>query len=199
MFQFYVLDFNPHSCEGSDSMPSAYICKFYAFQSTLPRREWRKGLNIGQGNISYFNPHSHEGSDNSGLRQIDYASDFNPHSHEGSDYFGVSVNYLTTDFNPHSHEGSDKTTVGELASTMGFQSTLPRREWQDGELDLRDLLNFNPHSHEGSDVIGIINRFLRNRFQSTLPRREWPEPVVPNLSIHRISIHTPTKGVTQYI
>ena len=57
-----MVDFNPHSHEGSD-------------------HHGPKSLMY----ISDFNPHSHEGSDHTiKLDASDY-DDFNPHSHEGSD------------------------------------------------------------------------------------------------------------------
>ena len=75
-----------------------------------------------------------------------------------------------------------------------FQSTLPRRERQNGLQKIRKHMHFNPRSREGSDVVFIHWSFIvayfnprsregsdfplfRNlplirKFQSTLPRRE---------------------------
>ena len=81
------------------------------------------------------------------------------------------------DFNPRSHEGSDGQAMDGLSETAAFQSTLPRRERREANLDepaeegisihaptkgatrkLRPMYlrirNFNPRSHEGSDSNG---------------------------------------------
>ena len=56
--------------------------------------------------------------------------------------------------------------------------------------------DFNPHSHEGSDF-DIYFWWLKTcKFQSTLPRREWRFYTWSKWKTKRISIHTPTKGVT---
>ena len=80
-------------------------------------------------------------------------------------------------FNPHSHEGSDFVLPPVAFMFHVFQSTLPRREWQKRHNNDRLCsIYFNPHSHEGSDV---------------KPKK---------LSLGKIiSIHTPTKGVTQIV
>ena len=75
-----------------------------------------------------------------------------------------------------------------------FQSTLPRREWQQVWTDKNGDKNFNPHSREGSDwaytynalqyqisihtpakgvTLSLVNGGFVTIFQSTLPRREW--------------------------
>ena len=143
------------------------------FQSTLPRREWRS----------------------SGLHHL-YRLHFNPHSHEGSDVLRVQYTFSDGYFNPHSHEGSDDNTLRNCPTilqisihtpTKGvtksssyncwlkrFQSTLPRREWPKSMQASWLSIYFNPHSHEGSDRLHTVY----------------------HASTH-ISIHTPTKGVTQ--
>ena len=60
-----------------------------------------------------------------------------------------------------------------LLSQWWFQSTHPRRVWQRGDNNLVSFYCFNPHTHEGCDLL------LRLR-----------------LLTERVSIHTPTKGVT---
>ena len=57
-----------------------------------------------------------------------------------------------------------------------FQSTLPRREWRGWF----------------TACVGFV------RFQSTLPRREWQRLTKIQRIPHRISIHTPAKGVTEW-
>ena len=55
---------------------------------------------------------------------------FNPHSREGSDFFFRVYNCNIFHFNPHSREGSDKYGRYIYDRKCQFQSTLPRREWQ---------------------------------------------------------------------
>ena len=54
-----------------------------------------------------------------------------------------------------------------------FQSTHPRRVWQNIKASLSSLTSFNPHTHEGCDTNYVYK-----------------------LSNWVVSIHTPTKGVT---
>ena len=63
--------------------------------------------------------------------------------------------------------------VSILLALLAFQSTLPRREWREKTFLDRIPNNFNPHSHEGSDIGAVRAKDEK-----------------------RISIHTPTKGVT---
>ena len=58
--------------------------------------------------------------------------------------------------------------------TVQFQSTHPRRVWQSVEHWATPYGSFNPHTHEGCD-----------------------NPVFDRFCIGDVSIHTPTKGVTQ--
>ena len=77
-------------------------------------------------------------------------------------------------FNPHTHEGCDM------------------------DIDLIEPLwnGFNPHTHEGCDTAYIFGFVGRRKFQSTHPRRVWPFASVISIIQSFVSIHTPTKGVT---
>ena len=81
-----------------------------------------------------------------------------------------------------------------------FQSTLPRREWR-SHLPVTYLhwCYFNPHSHEGSDWKQWMEWYCRLYFnphshEGSDDDKQW----IRNLS-ECISIHTPTKGVTEYL
>ena len=77
-------------------------------------------------------------------------------------------------FNPHTHEGCD--------------------QWQ--AAFLLDFAGFNPHTHEGCDK-DIANKVTDIvTFQSTHPRRVWHIDEEEVKVFIRVSIHTPTKGVT---
>ena len=85
--QWFIIDFNPHSREGSDLRFYPQVLKLLVFQSTLPRREWLRSCTGFPAYISFqstlprrewqvfpccfvylynFNPHSREGSDKQG-------------------------------------------------------------------------------------------------------------------------------------
>ena len=55
---------------------------------------------------------------------------------------------------------------------------------------------FNPHTHEGCDWLIHQISVLSSRFQSTHPRRVWQDCSHFAPVNQRVSIHTPTKGVT---
>ncbi len=77
------------------------------------------------------------------------------------------------DFNPHSHAGSDLS----LLQTLNF------------------YFDFNPHSHAGSDVIATNLVFLFLYFNPHSHAGSDHGSIVKS-SITKISIHTPTQGVT---
>ena len=124
------------------------------------------------------------------------------------------------DFNPHSHKGSDKECV-ELGSNltisihtptrgvtdngkqegiyMQFQSTLPQGEWRlHGSLH-QFFWNFNPHSHKGSDRIDLL-RHLSHLFHfNPHSHKGSDQRGCCCRYFDNISIHTPTRGVTQFL
>ena len=87
--------------------------------------------------------------------------------------FHISYSLLVSIHTPtkgvtYEHVGIDRTLL--------FQSTHPRRVWQRStESTVETVESFNPHTHEGCDA-----------------------NLTKHLQYQRVSIHTPTKGVTQY-
>ena len=103
---------------------------------------------------------------------------------------------LLSRFNPHTHEGCDLRASFDKLDDFQFQSTHPRRVWRPirkvhahlikfqsthpRRVWLSDcfyppiMISFNPHTHEGCDIANDFYRYAK-----------W------------VSIHTPTKGVTQ--
>ena len=77
-------------------------------------------------------------------------------------------------FNPHTHAGCDSKLLMNLRNSFLFQSTHPRRVWPREEW------------------IDWTERW----FQSTHPRRVWLQGTVPYDREIKVSIHTPTQGVT---
>ena len=86
----------------------------------------------------------------------------------------------------------------ETAGDVWFQSTHPRRVWRFLARHCRTLSRFNPHTHAGCD---IHSWFYRSRFRCFNPHTHagcdsfWP---VIYIQV-KVSIHTPTQGVTTAI
>ena len=146
---------------------------FHVFQSTHPRRVWltRPTTNI---RTSSFNPHTHEGCDSKSSISclIFWVSIHTPTK-------GVTTNQTNRD-------------IAEQ-----FQSTHPRRVWPRTETSFRSLLLFqstHPRRvwHDPA-TYGVAYCW----FQSTHPRRVWLYEVLLVSPGWHVSIHTPTKGVTQ--
>ena len=99
---------------------------------------------------------------------------FNPHTHEGCDFL-----FLKFLFQLHVSIHTPTKGVTDLfvrsVVAKPFQSTHPRRVWL---------------SHSRFTEILLL-------FQSTHPRRVWHAGSVAGLVAKIVSIHTPTKGVTQ--
>ena len=188
--------FNPHSHEGSDrrikkrrnDWKISIHTPTKGVTSTRPTTESStiisihtptKGVTLPRHwlrwNQTDFNPHSHEGSDVWRGAYICFYIYFNPHSHEGSDCIRQRrLRRSVFNFNPHSHEGSDS------------------KDWQRH----RQPGNFNPHSHEGSDSIVWSVRSMRRDFNPHSHEGSDASDLI-SLVDSVISIHTPTKGVTQ--
>ena len=124
-----------------------------------------------------FNPHTHEGCDTDCSWDDWRYRCFNPHTHEGCDtHLSCSIDWGKC-FNPHTHEGCD-CPIGEVYTHLiKFQSTHPRRVWQEHCINTRQCL----------------------QFQSTHPRRVWRYSSCYTHHGRWVSIHTPTKGVTSQI
>ena len=148
---------------------------FSGFQSTLPRREWLR-VQTSCILVTIFQ---------STLPRREWLS---------LKYSCFVPRY----FNPHSHEGSDRNTHLWKLRWLEFQSTLPRREWH-ANIGVKSILKyFNPHSHEGSDrkvglIISVLANFNPHSHEGSDCRFFLP------IDLPKISIHTPTKGVTDLI
>ena len=145
------------------------------FQSTHPRRVWPMMPGFLAPSISFQSTHPRRV-----WRRVEAIWKtmvrFNPHTHEGCDTFRSigSVSYRC--FNPHTHEGCDPSRPGCSPHADKFQSTHPRRVW-----------------HLKNHTVMAVNQF-----QSTHPRRVWLANSYSFVSLNKVSIHTPTKGVTKW-
>ena len=104
---------------------------------------------------------------------------------------------LADSFNPHTHEGCDVNFRLISRSLFQFQSTHPRRVWRIAALRQATALQFQ--STHPRRVWHTFSRDMPTNpvFQSTHPRRVWPWLPWWRLLWCLVSIHTPTKGVTQ--
>ena len=84
------------------------------------------------------------------------------------------ISLPTACFNPHTHEGCD---IHPDFHLVGFRG-------------------FNPHTHEGCDSTCTLMHIFMLKFQSTHPRRVWLISTDKQFGMAKVSIHTPTKGVT---
>ena len=144
--------------------------------------------------ISSLNPHTHAGCDTVMGEDVSQRDCFNPHTHAGCDFTIVKISGILLVSIHTPTQGVTSFTavtlqVGEVSihtPTQGvtlsshrvddhyqFQSTHPRRVW---------------HS--------LVFPFDKTKeFQSTHPRRVWPEMQAKHYP-WKVSIHTPTQGVT---
>ena len=97
---------------------------------------------------------------------------FNPHTHEGCDW-NLCQGYQESAVSIHTPTKGVTFPRSESSRVKLFQSTHPRRVWLFLKTQFKRKWSFNPHTHEGCDQLA----------KWKLPRG-------------RVSIHTPTKGVT---
>ena len=151
---------------------SFLFSSYFLFQSTHPRRVWPIVL-MACFLTKSFNPHTHEGCDRPRPKRKCCNSCFNPHTHEGCDafLFFLCHKLFVSIHTPTKGVTYDDTIFGYLGA---FQSTHPRRVWH----------------------TALARLFLLRVFQSTHPRRVWLSLSRTFLATKHVSIHTPTKGVT---
>ena len=143
-----------------------------------------------------FNPHTHAGCDKeiwmrslrNGLFQsthprrvwlMEYFHNtrvigFNPHTHAGCDLNKIYLNNMTKAVSIHTPTQGVTRFSNKNIDVWWFQSTHPRRVWQRSGLQLQ----------------------IYSGFQSTHPRRVWLPTDILRVVNPKVSIHTPTQGVT---
>ena len=100
-------------------------------------------------------------------------------------------------FNPHTHEGCDLEDYC-AKHNLKFQSTHPRRVWLYINWANKRANVFQSTHPRRVWPIGCKLEIRVLEFQSTHPRRVWHLFRVAFLFHLCVSIHTPTKGVTQH-
>ena len=167
------------------------------FQSTHPRRVWHRRCNINIIVMS-FNPHTHAGCDcHYRLLYTDKIC-FNPHTHAGCDEEVKNANKVDR---VSIHTPTQGVTIppSPYCREILFQSTHPRRVWLLPVIAVTLIKGFNPHTHAGCDKSDVHQSIIPIMFQSTHPRRVWLLLMVYTIGKRKVSIHTPTQGVTLYL
>ena len=98
-------------------------------------------------------------------------------------------------FNPHTHEGCDWILHYRLEKEE-FQSTHPRRVWLGSSVSVCRCGLFQSTHPRRVWLWGGFGGGKPPRFQSTHPRRVWQPTLNAIVYECKVSIHTPTKGVT---
>ena len=143
------------------------------FQSTHPRRVWPSPPVVIASGKS-FNPHTHAGCD---VLSVQYLSDVQFQStHPRRVWLQLERGTIATDWfqSTHPRRVWQKHTIMKTFDSL-FQSTHPRRVWLQLTYIKIFCICFNPHTHAGCDLLNLHINHLK-----------------------RVSIHTPTQGVTDY-
>ena len=193
---FLISNFNPHFREGSDELVRTTPSASSVFQSTLPRRKWHMGPYGGTGWETI--------SIHTSAKEVTKAY------LELGNLQRISI-----------HTSAKEVTCSDIFSASAqarFQSTLPRRKWQEEEITEPDHADISIHTSAKE-----VTRKRKSQsqtmliFQSTLPRRKWrdcgenvisaeyfnphfregsDEDITDRQQEARISIHTSAKEVT---
>ena len=100
-------------------------------------------------------------------------------------------------FNPHSHEGSDFPRPVKSYERLNFN---PHSHEGSDFLYCKIIIliyYFNPHSHEGSDAVADAASSGMLSISIHTPTKGATDYVNLGQGVYEISIHTPTKGATQ--
>ena len=121
---------------------------------------------------------------------------FNPHTHEGCDFahsffFKISKVFQST----HPRRVWQPYQLSRNGFSL-FQSTHPRRVWPYGCCGKLRVLRFNPHTHEGCDRPPSSPSYHSVSFNPHTHEGCDATSFYDKGNFLRVSIHTPTKGVT---
>ena len=214
----WTLYFNPHSHAGSDIDLLSYVNRKIGFQSTLPRREWRKTFSPVHEYIEISIHTPTQGvTTNTHFFQLRFAA-FQSTLPRREWQRAFWLWYYSRGFQSTLPRREWHWKHCQLVWIVWFQSTLPRREWLpprkqekiraqfQSTLPRREWLvcrkirwrrgnDFNPHSHAGSDIIYCSS--YNNPYDFN-PHSHAGSDIseYPSLQTELISIHTPTQGVT---
>ncbi len=166
-------NFNPRSREGSDHTAGPFYCRPCLFQSTLPRRERQLILVILK--TLYISIHAPaKGATRGSTCQSFLSFYFNPRSREGSDFFRVMVwRSMTISI----HAPAKGATVSSLRRSTGS-------------------VYFNPRSREGSDAVGVLIEIFKSAISIHAPAKGATDYRIIEERYNYISIHAPAKGAT---
>ncbi len=127
--------------------------------------------------------------------KTDDLKDFNPHSHAGSDLIIARRASIKSDFNPHSHAGSDLLRLESAMYRYNFNPHSHAGSDLNGNHLQSTMYYFNPHSHAGSDY-AFLQKGTGQKISIHTPTQGVTSKIVDLQLGVGISIHTPTQGVT---
>ena len=186
--------FNPHTHEGCDFGFCYHKHGTFGFQSTHPRRVWRKleSQNVVNNSVSIHTP-------TKGVTHLFClhvrVSDVSIHTPTKGVTIITILNFLILLFQSTHPRRVWPLMQGRAALTNAFQSTHPRRVWLHKPILIGYHVSFNPHTHEGCD---LRFKLFNANFNCFNPHTHEGCDLVKALAAtsYWVSIHTPTKGVT---
>ena len=201
--------------KGVTVTPRVYLW-LMEFQSTHPRRVWHP-VERSSHVLSCFNPHTHEGCDNasrrgyilynvsihtptkgvtSGRRHNNGRSEKFQSTHPRRVWlFDFFFNNSIAMFQSTHPRRVWQCLANDFLDSYKFQSTHPRRVWREKD-EVNDCpVSFNPHTHEGCDLESFCWKIPLNCFNPHTHEGCDSDNFLSKSSI-KVSIHTPTKGVT---
>ena len=189
-----MLCFNPHTHEGCDWQQSAYVHASSMFQSTHPRRVWLQELSESRQFSEFQSTHPRRVWQVVTL-YVDGVQSFNPHTHEGCDSTHANHRCLQ---NVSIHTPTKGVTFCSCSSFWFSNVSIHTpTKGVTGSWFFKHIrwLCFNPHTHEGCDGEFLHRRRIRKGFN---PHTHEGCDCNGEINTWRIkvSIHTPTKGVT---
>ena len=188
--------FNPHTHAGCDTILVNVWKGNPLFQSTHPRRVWPNAAMTRNRMEKFQSTHPR--------RVWRWCRRFYPvlfwfqSTHPRRVWPRVSgkAMYITIRFQSTHPRRVWLCGTGDGITGRKFQSTHPRRVWPSkGDTGTPGAPGFNPHTHAGCDINkNVFGSVLM--FQSTHPRRVWLPAIDALNAKKKVSIHTPTQGVT---
>ena len=169
-----------------------------SFQSTHPRRVWLLAVH-SQSLSTCFNPHTHEGCDSDVATSIMLRYEFqSTHPRRVWPKLVCSIWRWTSSFNPHTHEGCDISLKLSFSSVSSFNPHTHEGCDKAFSESVRVPPSFNPHTHEGCDSVSSFDKGLF-RVSIHTPTKGVTFARAHNGRRWSVSIHTPTKGVTRNV
>ena len=184
--------FNPHTHAGCDD-----VTVYFSVSAKVSIHTPTQGVTVATHTIYYrsicFNPHTHAGCD---LGLIGLDGDGSVSIHTPTQGVTKPLLPFLCPCKVSIHTPTQGVTLYNLIERTIITVSI-HTPTQGVTYNRQNKLNrqgFNPHTHAGCDGFFRKNSLFQ-RFQSTHPRRVWPYKNLVTVD-GKVSIHTPTQGVT---